>query len=98
MDNTVELEAVLEAALKLAPKERLRLAERVVSSVERELEAPTADGQPVEEHWGRSLNALFDTLGPVEFVDPEITDPVEWVKLQREKERVRRLGDWDKQE
>jgi hypothetical protein len=97
MDNTAELEAILEAALKLAPKERLRLAERVVSSVERELEAPVSDEQPTEEHWGRSLNALLDTMGPVEFVDPEITDPVEWVKLQREKERTRRLGDWDSQ-
>lgn len=98
MDNTAELEAILEAALKLAPKERLRLAERVVSSVERELESPRASQPPAEEHWGRSLNALFDTLGPVEFVDPEITDPVEWVKLQREKERARRLGDWGEQE
>ena len=98
MDNTAELEQLYEAALKLAPKERLRLAERVVSSVERELEAPVADEQPTQEHWGRSLNALLDTLGPVEFVDPEITDPVEWVKLQREKERAHRLGDWGKQE
>jgi hypothetical protein len=98
MDNPAELEQVLEAALKLTPKERLRLAERVVSSVERELEAPASDEQPAEEHWGRSLNALLDTLEPIDFVDPEITDPVEWVKLQREKERTRHLGDWGSQE
>jgi hypothetical protein len=89
MDYTAQLEEAVEAALKLTPKDRLRLIERVASSVEREI--PDA---PSEEHWGRKLNALLDSFGPIEFVDPEITDPVEWVKAQRRKEADRLKPYW----
>ncbi|MCL4248841.1 MAG: hypothetical protein KJ065_11910 [Anaerolineae bacterium] len=94
MSTAVSLEEALELALKLAPKERLQLIERVASSIERDIDAaPSAAGQ-TEEHWGRNLLRLLDKLGPVEMLYPEIEDPVEWVKHLRAEERRRRLGDW----
>lgn len=84
MNTTTSLEEALALALKLAPKERLQLIERVASSVEE---------QP-EEHWGKSLNRLIDEIGPIEMKYPEIEDPVEWVKQIRRDERTKRLGDW----
>lgn len=94
MNTTTTLEEALALALKLAPKERLQLIERVASSVEREIEAPPSDEEQPEEHWGKSLNRLMDEIGPIEMKYPEIEDPVEWVKHLRAEERRRRLGDW----
>jgi hypothetical protein len=98
MNTTPSLEAALALALKLAPKERLQLIERVASSVEREIEAvPSGEEQP-QEHWGQNLLRLLDELGPIEFIHPEIEDPVEWVKQIRREQREKRLGDWGKEE
>ncbi|MDX2136477.1 MAG: hypothetical protein SF123_00155 [Chloroflexota bacterium] len=94
MNTTTSLEEALALALKLAPKERLQLIERVASSVEREIEAPPSSDEQPEEHWGKALNRLMDEIGPIEMKYPEIEDPVEWVKHLRAEERRRRLGDW----
>jgi len=61
------------------------------------IDVPPAEAAPPgeEEHWGKSLVRLLDELGPLEFVDPEITDPVEWVKAQRQKEADRLKPYWD---
>jgi hypothetical protein len=92
--STVSLDEALALALKLAPKERLQLIERVASSIERDMEATAPDKPQPEGHWGQALNRLLEEIGPIDLVDPEIEDPVEWVKAQREKERKHRLGDW----
>jgi hypothetical protein len=94
MNTTTSLEEALALALKLAPKERLQLIERVASSVEREIETPPSGEEQPEEHWGKALNRLMDEIGPIEMLYPEIEDPVEWVKHLRAEERRRRLGDW----
>ena len=94
MNTTTSLEEALALALKLAPKERLQLIERVASSVEREIEPrPSSEG-----HWGQNLLRLLDELGPIELVHPEIEDPVEWVKQIRREQRQKRLGDWGEEE
>ncbi|MCB9451451.1 MAG: hypothetical protein H6672_08425 [Anaerolineaceae bacterium] len=98
MNTTTSLEEALALALKLAPRERLQLIERVASSVEREIEAPSSGEEQLEQHWGRNLLRLLDELGPIEMSYPEIEDPVEWVKQIRRDEREQRLGDWDKDE
>jgi hypothetical protein len=94
MNTTTSLEEALALALKLAPRERLQLIERVASSVEREIEAPDSDEEQPDQHWGKALNRLMDEIGPIEMKYPEIEDPVEWVKHIRAEERRRRLGDW----
>lgn len=93
-EEVAQLEEALSIALRLSPADRLRLVEKVISSVGRELEAAPSDQAPPEEHWGQSLNRLLEELGPIDLVDPEIEDPVEWVRSQREKQRRHRLGDW----
>ncbi len=85
---------VLKQANALTPAERKELVIMLVETLD--VAQPENSEQPA--HWGQALNALLDTLEPVEFVDPEITDPVEWVKAQREKERKHRLGDWGEEE
>jgi hypothetical protein len=93
MNTTTIFEDALKLALKLAPKERLQLIERVASSVEREMETQSTT-TTTEEHWGRNLLRLLDELGPIEMKYPEIEDPVEWVKQIRQDEQKQRLGDW----
>lgn len=94
--TTTSLEEALDLALRLAPKERLQLIERVASSIERDIAAPSTQEPP--EHWGRALLRLLDELGPIEMKYPEIEDPVEWVKQIRRDEREQRLGDWGEEE
>jgi hypothetical protein len=92
MSTTTTLEEALALALKLAPKERLQLIERVASSVEQEIEAVSSGTQ--QPHWGRNLLRLLDELEALEMSHPEIEDPVEWVRQIRHDERQQRLGDW----
>jgi hypothetical protein len=77
---TVELQDVLNLALQLSPRERIRLIERIASSVEETLPEQQA---VTSDHWGQSLNRLLGELGPIEMKNPEIEDPVEWVNEQR---------------
>src|SRR5258708_30305417 len=93
-EKAERLEEALSLALSLSRVDRLKLVERVVSSVERELEVPPFGEEQPEAHWGQALNRLLNEVGPIDLVDPEIEDPVEWVKAQREKQRKQRLGDW----
>ncbi len=93
-ETALRLEELLPLALSLPLLDRLKLVERVVSSVEGELEKLPSVETQLEEHWGQALNRLLDELGPIDLVDPEIDDPVEWVKVQREKQWKQRLGDW----
>jgi hypothetical protein len=89
MNTTPSLEEALALALKLAPKERLQLIEQVASSVEREIEPPPSvedTDQPLTQaKTGAEIVAMLEAMEPIEFVDPHIEDPVEWVKTQRRK-------------
>lgn len=96
MDVTITLNEVLKLALKLSPKDRLQLIERVASSVEKEIEAP-ATTEPVseEEHWGRNLVNLIKSLDMSEWETMEIDDVVEWVRELRRSEEDRLKAYWD---
>jgi hypothetical protein len=96
--STVSLDEALALALKLAPKERLQLIERVASSVEHDIESTMSDKPQLDGHWGQNLLRLLDELGPIELTHPEIEDPVEWVKQIRREQDQKRLGDWGEQE
>ena len=87
MSNAVQLEDALALALKLAPKDRLRLIERVAASVENEIVTSPSVGEQSEGHWGQNLLRLLDEVGEIELDHPEIEDPVEWVKTMRREER-----------
>ncbi len=96
--SMVSLDEALALALKLAPKERLQLIERVASSVEHDIESAASDKAQPEGHWGQNLLRLLDELGPIELIHPEIEDPVEWVKQIRQEQDRKRLGDWGQEE
>ena len=90
------LQEALSLALRLNPKERLQLVEQVVSSVEDEL---ATDYPPTPQpKTGAEIVAMLEQMDPIEFVDPDIEDPVEWVKAQRQKEadRLKPYRDGDK--
>jgi hypothetical protein len=93
----VDLKSVIDLALQLSPRERIQLVERMAASVENILPADKTSDAPTE-HWGQALGRLLDELEPVEFVNPEIEDAVEWVKHQRATRRQRRLDDWGTEE
>ncbi|MEO8396940.1 MAG: hypothetical protein ABI700_28350 [Chloroflexota bacterium] len=82
---------ILKQAQTLSPQERKELVKFLVDS----LDASAQPQDEPQEHWGQSLVRLLDELGPIELVDPEITDPVEWVKEQRRKEADRLKPYWD---
>jgi hypothetical protein len=98
VEKAVQLEEALALALKLAPRERLQLIERVASSVEHDIEGAAPDRRQPEGHWGQNLLRLLDELGPIDLIHPEIEDPVEWVKQIRQEQDEKRLGDWGEQE
>ena len=94
MGEARPLEEVLLLALRLPPGDRLRLVEQVVASVEKEIATPVAS-PATEEHWGKSLNRLIDTLDMSDWEALDSDDLVEWVKRHRTEEQQKRLGDWE---
>ena len=90
------LQEALSLALQLNPKERLQLIEQVASSVEHQLD--TQYPPTPQPKTGAEIVAMLEQMDPIEFVDPDIEDPVEWVKAQRQKEadRLKPYRDGDK--
>lgn len=92
--DTPQLKEALSLALNLPPRERLQLVERIVSSVEGEFPATPGESLP-QAKTGAEIVAMLETMEPIEFVDPEIEDPVEWVKAQRRKRTDQLKPYWD---
>ncbi|MEP6984085.1 MAG: hypothetical protein ABI970_00705 [Chloroflexota bacterium] len=95
MSETTLLDDTLALALKLSPKERIQLIERVASSVEREIEPVPVHAEQPEEPWGQSLVNLIKSLDLSEWEAMDIDDPVEWVKELRQQEEDRLKPYWD---
>jgi hypothetical protein len=82
---------VLEQAKALKPSERKELVKLLIDTL---YSPPEQQSEGPVEHWGKSLNQLLDTIGPIELMYPEIEDPVEWVEHLRAEQRRHRLGNW----
>jgi hypothetical protein len=82
MADIPQFEDALALVLRLSPRDRLKLVERVVSSVENELESSSDSDK---DHWGNQVLALLDQLDLTDWEAIEIDDPVEWVKNLRRK-------------
>ena len=95
MSESTQLETALALALQLGPSERLRLVERVVASVERDIAGGVSVTYTPAEHWGQALNRLLDALDLSDWEALEIDDPVEWVKALRRKDEARLDSYWD---
>ena len=69
---------ILEQAKALSPQERKELAKMLIDMLD--------TGETVSQaKTGAEIVAMLEAIEPIEFVDPEIEDPVEWVKAQRHK-------------
>ncbi len=83
------LAEVLHQAQTLSLYERKELVKLLVDSLEFP-ELP-ASSRPKT---GVQIAALLSQMSPIEFVDPEIDDPVEWVNAQRRKDANRLAPYW----
>lgn len=69
---------IFDQAKALSPQERKQLVKLLIDT----LDANDSVAQPKT---GAEIVALLQAMKPIEFVDPHIEDPVEWVKTQRRK-------------
>lgn len=80
---------ILEQVKTLSLAERKEVAKGVIDL----LDVPVQ----IQPHkTGAEIVALLEAMeAPIELVDPEIEDPVEWVKVQRKKEADRLKPYWN---
>jgi hypothetical protein len=69
---------ILEQTNTLSAQERKELAKLLIDTLD-------AVELVTQAKTGAEIVAMLETMQPVEFVDPDIEDPVEWVKTQRRK-------------
>lgn len=81
---------ILEQVKQLTPNEQDILVQQILDLQEHHPQNMTRKAKT-----GSELVALLKSFGPIELVDPEIEDPVEWVKAQRQKEADRLKPYWD---
>lgn len=94
MAARAQLDEALALALKLSPRERIQLIERIASSIETQ---PITES-PSQEQWGQKLVRMMDEIGAIEMIHPEIEDATEWVKQIRHDQAVKRVMNWDETE
>ncbi len=76
---------ILEQVQQLTPDEQDELIQRIL-----ELRVHTPKAKT-----GAELVAMLRKMGPIDLVDPQIEDPVEWLEAQRQKEADRLKPYWD---
>jgi hypothetical protein len=69
---------LLEQAKTLTPQERKELAKLLIDTLD-------TDETATPPKTGAEIAAMLEAMAPIEFVDPHIENPVEWVKAQRRK-------------
>jgi|GEM_PF-2329763 len=93
--DTRSVEQVLEFALKLSPRQRVQLIERIASSIEHDIELEPTNDLSSEERWGEMLVRKMNEWGPIEMIHPEFEDATEWVKQIRRDQELKRGLNWD---
>mgnify|MGYP000725236093 CR=1 FL=1 len=79
---------IIQQAKALSLQERKQLVILLIDSL-------TANDPVPAPKTGAEIAAMLDEMDPVELVDADIEDPVEWVKAQRQREMDRLKGYWD---
>ena len=95
----VQLEEALSLALSLSPLDRLKLVERIVSSVESDMSTgqQSATSAPVGT-WGAEVVALLNQLDLTEWEQMDIPDVGNWVHQLRHQESGRFNQHWTGEE
>jgi hypothetical protein len=73
---------IFNQAKTLSREERKELAKLLIDTFDFEQSASQAKT-------GAEIVAFLNTIPPIELVDDEIEDPVEWVKTQRRKRQLK---------
>lgn len=60
-------------------------------------EQELTDLMQLDPKTGAEIAAMLADMPPVDFVDPQIGDPVEWLQAQRRKKEDRLNSAWDSQ-
>ena len=84
MSDDIPLQVALALSLQLSPKDRLKLVELLLSSLEQQMESKPTTGKA---HWDKDILALLDGLDISDWETVGIHDPVKWVN------KLRRKGD-----
>jgi hypothetical protein len=85
---------IFQQAKLLSVQQRKELAKILIDTLDGE-DAGGAASQHSTVKTGAEIAAMLEAMEPVEFVDNDIDDPVEWVKRQRQKEADRLNKYWD---
>ncbi len=86
-EKAVGLEEAISLALSLSPVERLKLVERIVSSVENDISAGEQSNlDSGSGPWGAEVMALLGKLDLSEWEQMDIPDVGEWVHQLRRQE------------
>lgn len=85
---------IFQQARLLSMEQRKQLAKILIDTLDGDEvnEAATYQSSPKT---GAEIAAMLEAMEPVEFVDNDIDDPVEWVKMQRQKEADRLKKYWN---
>ena len=69
---------ILQQAKTLNLRERKELVKLLIDTFD--------TNEPIDQpKTGAEIVAMLQTMEPIEFVDPQLEDPVEWVRAQRRK-------------
>ncbi len=88
-------EDALAIALSLSVKDRLKLVERIVSSVEGEIPGTKESVESQSGHWGAEVVALLNQLDLSEWEQMDMPDVAAWVREQRRKQSDRHAHNWE---
>jgi hypothetical protein len=69
---------ILDQAMALSAQERKELAKLLIDTL-------AVDETPRKPKTGAEIVAMLKSMGPIEFVDSHLEDPVAWTKAQRGK-------------
>lgn len=97
MSSNPQLESTLALALQLPTRDRLRLVERVLASVNAEMDTPPSPPTPTE-HWGQKVIALLESLPLGDWDDLDPDDVTDWVRDQRRRSSEDHFADWQENE
>lgn len=70
---------ILDQAKALSPQERKELTKMLIDIL------VDTDEPVAQPKTGSEIVAMLEAMQPIEFVNPHIEDPVEWVKAQRQR-------------
>lgn len=88
---------IMKQAEELSPQERKELVKLLIDSLDVGLTSSRKQHPDFSSTvlTGSDIATMLNDMEPIELLDSEISDPVEWVKTQRRKEAERLKPYWN---